>query len=68
MWSHYADCHKGFCIEYDFSALEKIQNEPGPQDAREINIDFKLSAESGSPEISGFRPESGPHRKTQVLN
>lgn len=19
MWSHYADCHKGFCIEYDFS-------------------------------------------------
>ena len=48
--------------------LEKIQNEPGPQDAREINIDFKLSAESGSPEISGFRPESGPHRKTQVLN
>lgn len=27
MWSHYADCHKGFCIEYDFSALEKIQND-----------------------------------------
>ena len=20
MWSHYADCHKGFCVEYDFSA------------------------------------------------
>jgi len=19
MWSHYSDCHKGFCIEYDFS-------------------------------------------------
>ena len=27
MWSHYADCHKGFCIEYNFSALEKIQND-----------------------------------------
>ena len=27
MWSHYADCHKGFCIEYDFSVLEKIQND-----------------------------------------
>ena len=21
MWSHYADSHKGFCIEYDFSSL-----------------------------------------------
>lgn len=21
MWSHYADSHKGFCIEYDFSAV-----------------------------------------------
>lgn len=20
MWSHYADCHKGFCIEYDFNS------------------------------------------------
>lgn len=23
MWSHYADSHKGFCIEYDFSGLEE---------------------------------------------
>lgn len=23
MWSHYADCHKGFCIEYDFSKKEE---------------------------------------------
>ncbi len=23
MWSHYADCHKGFCIEYDFSTVCK---------------------------------------------
>ena len=23
MWSHYADSHKGFCIEYDFSSDEK---------------------------------------------
>ena len=22
MWSHYADCHKGFCIEYDFNSLK----------------------------------------------
>lgn len=22
MWSHYADCHRGFCIEYDFSSLD----------------------------------------------
>ena len=22
MWSHYADCHKGFCVEYDFSAID----------------------------------------------
>lgn len=21
MWSHYADCHKGFCIEYDISKM-----------------------------------------------
>ncbi len=24
MWSHYADCHKGFCIEYDFSDEDKL--------------------------------------------
>jgi len=23
MWSHYADSHKGFCIEYDFSGQDK---------------------------------------------
>lgn len=23
MWSHYSNCHKGFCIEYDFSQLIK---------------------------------------------
>lgn len=23
MWSHYADSHKGFCIEYDFSGIEE---------------------------------------------
>jgi len=23
MWSHYSDCHKGFCIEYDFSEEEE---------------------------------------------
>lgn len=24
MWAHYADFHKGFCIEYDFSQLDAI--------------------------------------------
>lgn len=24
MWSHYADSHKGFCIEYDFSQIQEI--------------------------------------------
>ena len=23
MWSHYADSHRGFCIEYDFSGMEE---------------------------------------------
>lgn len=23
MWSHYADSHKGFCVEYDFSGTDK---------------------------------------------
>ncbi len=23
MWSHYASCHKGFCIEYDLSKVDK---------------------------------------------
>lgn len=27
MWSHYADCHKGFCIEYDFSSYYKKPND-----------------------------------------
>ncbi len=22
MWAHYADNHRGFCIEYDISAIE----------------------------------------------
>lgn len=26
MWSHYADCHKGFCIEYDFKDVDKMKN------------------------------------------
>ena len=26
MWSHYADKHRGVCIEYDFSLLEKLEN------------------------------------------
>lgn len=25
MWGHYADCHKGFCIEYDTSELSAIK-------------------------------------------
>lgn len=25
MWSHYSNCHKGFCIEYDFSQLIKLR-------------------------------------------
>lgn len=24
MWSHYADSHKGFCIEYDFSQMQEL--------------------------------------------
>ena len=27
MWAHYSDCHKGFCIEYDFSTLDFEQNQ-----------------------------------------
>lgn len=23
LWAHYADCHKGFCIEYDFSETDE---------------------------------------------
>ena len=23
MWSHYADSHKGFCIEYDYSQVDE---------------------------------------------
>ena len=32
MWAHYADKHKGFCIEYDFSGTEKeiLSNFPLP--------------------------------------
>lgn len=26
MWSHYADKHRGICIEYDFSLLEQLEN------------------------------------------
>lgn len=28
MWSHYADGHKGFCVEYDFSCNSKMLSEP----------------------------------------
>lgn len=30
MWSHYADSHKGICVEYDFSKLEGTQVWPMP--------------------------------------
>lgn len=30
MWSHYADSHKGICIEYDFSECSKNGNQPFP--------------------------------------
>ena len=30
MWSHYADSHKGICIEYDFSALSVDKMLPMP--------------------------------------
>lgn len=32
MWSHYADSHKGFCVEYDFSGKDKLAliNHPFP--------------------------------------
>lgn len=25
MWGHYADCHRGFCVEYEFSSLRKYE-------------------------------------------
>lgn len=28
MWSHYADSHKGICVEYDFSKLNRVQPMP----------------------------------------
>lgn len=30
MWSHYADSHKGICIEYDFSEYHANKNQPMP--------------------------------------
>lgn len=30
MWSHYADCHKGFCIEYDYSQIDLTISLPFP--------------------------------------
>ena len=30
MWSHYADGHKGFCIEYDFSKMTDLSLLPFP--------------------------------------
>ena len=26
MWSHYADCHKGFCTEYDIESISEDEN------------------------------------------
>lgn len=28
MWSYYANCHKGFCVEYDFATLSKCSIMP----------------------------------------
>lgn len=30
MWSHYADEHKGFCLEYDYSTGEQLSTVPFP--------------------------------------
>lgn len=30
MWAHYADCHKGFCIEYDYNDTDHLDIVPFP--------------------------------------
>lgn len=50
MWSHYADSHKGICVEYDFSdrAVNKSQPLPVYYSHERPQFDWKLSQEAKS--------------------
>ncbi len=63
MWAHYADSHRGFCIEYSLEGLS--ENHPVRQnlfpvryaDARtDVTADFERFAESGESEVSCNAP------------
>ena len=41
LWSHYANAHKGFCIEYDLQGLK--ENYLNPLTVHGLNIDYKKS-------------------------
>ena len=45
MWSHYADKHTGFCIEYDFSHIDEI-----------INNIMPVMYSSTLPDLSNIKP------------
>lgn len=47
MWSHYADSHKGICVEYDFSdsAVNKSQPLPVYYSHERPQFDWKLAGE-----------------------
>jgi hypothetical protein len=40
LWVHYADSHKGFCIEYDLDALTKYPSKDFDM-SDQINVDYK---------------------------
>lgn len=54
MWSHYADSHKGICVEYDFSdsAVNKSQPLPVYYSHERPQFDWKLSQEAKSKETA----------------
>lgn len=52
MWSHYTDCHKGFCVEYDFSEGTQLRQLAQPVRYSETIPDLSLANLPGDAEVN----------------
>jgi len=50
MWSHYSDCHKGFCVAFDFKKLDKFFEELCEQKIITI-IPYPITYQPNYPDI-----------------
>jgi hypothetical protein len=57
MWSHYADSHTGFCIEYDFSEMPQILPFPIHYSKKRPLIPMKAAVNNSAENVSAATAE-----------